>query len=344
MKILAADIGGTHARFMVLEIDEDGQLRARLREHHRSADVAATPAGLGRILGKMDGPFDAASFAVAGAVRDGEAVLTNLDWRIQRAELSNTLGLQDVHLLNDFEALGYAVPFLGEHDGVVIQRGDPPAGAEVRALLGAGTGLGQALVISNEGRNVSVHATEGGHASFAPRSELEWELRTYLAERHDHVSWERVLSGRGLAMIYEFLVEAGDLSEDVTTSEAMSNADPASVIVDRGLAGTDPICARTLDIFIEAYGARAGDVALSSGARGGIYLAGGVALRLRDRLTDGRFRDAFLDKGRMSNWLERVPVWVIAREDAGTAGAAIAALGASDRARITGLPNHGEDP
>lgn len=343
MKILAADIGGTHARFMAVELDGDGRLSARFRERRRSADVAAAPAGLAGLVAAMEGPFDAASFAVAGAVSDGQAVLTNLDWRIQRAELASALDLEDVRLLNDFEALGYAIPFLREEDGTIIQRGDPPRSAEIRALLGAGTGLGQALVVSHAGRRASVHATEGGHVSFAPGSEAEWRLRGYLAKRHDHVSWERVLSGRGLSAVYDFLVETGDRSENASTRSAMAAADPASVIVESGLDGSDPICSRALDIFIKAYGARAGDVALSTGATGGIYLAGGIAVRLRDRLMDGEFRDAFLDKGRMSAWLERVPVQVIAREDAGTIGAAIAALDISDRERITGLPNPTED-
>lgn len=337
MNVLAADIGGTHARFALVRLEGENGVRIEAQRSFRSSELDDVLDGIRRFLGDVDGPSIAmASIAVAGPVENGEARLTNRGWRVCKRDLTELIGVEDIHLLNDFEALGHAVPLLADEDRIVLHEGRAdPAG--IVAVLGAGTGLGQALVIPRaSGWEVDVRPTEGGHATFAPRTPEEWELRCYLSERHGHVSWERVLSGEGLNAIYDFLVETQGFGVDETTRVAMAEGDPAAVVSFRGMRGDDPACVRALDMFRAAFGARAGDVALSLGATGGVYLAGGIALELREALGGAKFVDAFLDKGRMRHWVQEVPVRVITREHAAILGAVVAAL--HEPLRTTGDP------
>ncbi|MDZ7779774.1 MAG: glucokinase [Gemmatimonadota bacterium] len=340
MNILAADIGGTNARFACFEL-RDHELRSKTQRTYASGEMASVEEALGRFLGVIDEGIDRAALAVAGPVFDGAGRLTNLGWRVCESDLAEWVGTDDVRVMNDFAALAHVVPFLGGDDVTVVQAGANHASG-VAAVLGAGTGLGQALVFPRaSGSGVTVHPTEGGHAGFAPRTEGEWALRSFLAERHgSHVSWERVLSGAGLRAAYDYVIGPGNLTEDPTTRAAMRNSDPAAVIVERALADADPACVWALDSFAALFGARAGDVALSVGATAGVYLAGGVTFRIREKLKEGAFLDAFLGKGRMAEWLRRVPVKVITRDDAGMLGAVVATTG-SDVLRLPPRANAG---
>lgn len=339
MQILAADIGGTYARFALVRLDEDDVFHAGVRATYPSSELEGWRDGVERFLREADtDTVDGASMAVAGPVGDGTCQSTHLDWRIRAQDVSRLLDTDEVRLLNDFEALGFVLPLLTEDDCTSLQAGAARTDG-LRVLLGAGTGLGQALVVPrNAGRIVDVHPTEGGHAAFAARTQLEWDLKLYLAERHGRASWEHVLSGPGLHAIYDFLVETGRFLESPATRAAMRDVDPGVVVSRQAIQGNDPACVRALDIFVSAYGARAGDLALTTGATGGVYLAGGIAMELRDELRDRGFLSAFLDKGRMKPWLEEIPVRVIARPDAGLMGAALAVLEPEARERVAALP------
>lgn len=328
MKVLAADIGGTHTRFALVRVEEGGGARIRKRATYASAELGSALDGARRFLeGCAVESVEAVCVAVAGPVEGGVARLTNLDWVVGEDALFEIPGATHVCVMNDFEALGHAVPLLSGSDLFVVYPGKPdPRGPSV--VLGAGTGLGQALVVPAEsGSGVRVYATEGGHATFAPRSDEEWALRRYLSRRHGHVSWERVLSGDGLHAIYRYLVDVGGYEEDDETRRAMSRRDPAAVVTERGVDGADPVCARALELFVGCYGARAGDMALSAGATGGIYVAGGIAPRLRDHFAGPAFVDAFVGNGRMAAWLESVPVRMIVGDDTALLGA-VAGCGA----------------
>ncbi len=258
-----------------------------------------------------------ACFGLPGPVRGARIALTNLPWVIDRAALRAALGVSALRLLNDFEALGHGLALLGPADLVTLQEGRPqPHGP--RAVLGAGTGLGQALLVWAEG-GWRVLPGEGGHTSFAPQNPQEYRLHAFLAERHGHVSWERLLSGPGLAAIHAFLcAEAG-----VAPGGAQTAEDPAAAVADR--ADRDPLCAGALDLFVRLYGAEAGNLALKCLPRGGLFVAGGIAPKLLPRLRAGGFLEGFLAKGRMRGLLAELPVHVVIQPQVGLLGAAACA-------------------
>lgn len=341
MDILAADIGGTHARFALVRTMDGSSFRLRHSRVHPTAALRAPEDTIRAFLDEAGAANDtvAIAIAVAGPVVDGYGRLTNLPWRVSARALERALPCSTVRVLNDFEALGHAVPVLGEADTTVIQAGSADRGGPL-VVLGPGTGLGQALIVPDRAPALEVLPTEGGHATFAPRTELEWHLRTFLSERHGgHVSWERILSGGGLASVYDFLVATGRHREDPDTRRAMGEEDPAAVIVAHGLARSDLACDAALDTMVAVFGSRAGNLALSAGASGGVYLAGGMTLRIRERLREGGFLEAFRAKGRLSPWLTRIPVKVIDRDDAGLLGAALTVLPESMRVRMKALPS-----
>lgn len=329
MITLAADLGGTHARLALVELAGGRRVDLLARRTYASAEFADALTPIRRFIREVATSPDAVAVALAGPVRDGVGTMTNRGWELDEARLAGLTATGTALLLNDFEALGHALPLLSDGDVEKIQGGSEDAQGPV-AILGAGTGLGTSYVVRPDGERVDVYPSEGGHCDFAPRTEAEWELRGFLAARHSHVSWERVLSADGLVAIYDFLVSTGKGAAEPPTRAAMRDDDPARVISRKGLDGTDTACAQALDVFVTAYGARAGDLALALGATGGIHLAGGIAPGILPSLRSRVFRDAFLSKGRMRPWLERVPVHVITNGSAGLIGAA-AALAAGRR-------------
>src|SRR5690606_3713602 len=250
-------------------------------------------------------------------IRGGVATLTNLEWRMSETDLGSWAGTGRACLLNDFAALGHAIPFLEATDLTTIQVGaaNPPG---VIAMLGPGTGLGQSMIVPGAaGEGVEILPSEGGHATFAPRSRTEWDLKDFLSRRYGgHVSWERILSGAGIQALHDFIVSSARHPEDRGIREAMREMDPAAVIVDRALRDTDPACVAALDLMISAYGARAGDVALSCGATGGVYLAGGITLRMRE-WRGSTIARSFRAKGRPGSWLQDVPGRATGRDERG---------------------------
>ncbi len=308
LRVLAGDIGGTHARLALVETE--GPPRILVEETYSSRDAPGLAPLVERFLaGKSPRPTRAC-FAVAGPVVGGEARATNLAWVVNATALSGRLGIRDLWLINDFEAAGYGVLLLDGPDLAPLQQGIPVARGPI-GVIGAGTGLGEGFMLW-EGDRYRAHPSEGGHVTFAAETPRQAELGAFLAQRHGHVSYERVLSGPGLSAVYEFL--SGRVEEPAAVSE-------------RGLAGSDPHAVEALDLFAAVYGAQAGNLALTLLATGGVYLCGGIAPRLIAKLEDGTFINAFNRKGRLTSVLERIPVRVVMNPDVGLLGAAAVAAG-----------------
>jgi glucokinase len=273
-----------------------------------------------------------AAFGVAGPVVEGVSKTTNLPWQLTERGIEETCAFERVKLMNDFEATAYGVIGLEAGKLATIQVGTPAKSGNV-AVIGAGTGLGEALIIpmpsgnrdSDARHRWHVVATEGGHSDFSPRDELEVELLRWLRTRHGHVSWERVVSGMGIVNIYKFLRDTGVAVEAAAIAEEMKSADIGAVIGKHALEGTDALCMKTIDVFVSAYGAEAGNLALKGLATGGVYITGGIAPKLLPKLTDGAFLRSYRDKGRLSSLVEKASVQVVLDQEVPLRGSAYVA-------------------
>ncbi|MDE2088415.1 MAG: glucokinase [Gammaproteobacteria bacterium] len=329
MKVLAGDIGGTKTLLLIAECRGRDCSALFERRYASAAYPGLTPmvqAFLGA-AGKSGRGLGDACFAVAGPVTTSEqgqyAKTTNLPWEIDQRALSAALDIPRLRLINDFQAVGYGIEALEPRDLEVLQRGLPQPGGP-RAVLGAGTGLGTGLLLWQDDHYEAL-PSEGGHADFAPCDEQQIELLRYLRREHEHVSWERVLSGPGLVNLYAFLRDTGGARESPALRRAMQRGDAAAAISRHALAGRDPLAGQALDLFVRLYGAQAGNVALGFLATGGVYLAGGIAAKIIERLRAGALVRAFNDKGRMAPLLSSMPVRVILNPRVGLLGAALAA-------------------
>jgi glucokinase len=320
--VLAADIGGTHARLGLVEIDV-GLPRVLAKDQYDSQTASGPEELVHRFLGAHPTPRpECASLAVAGHVVAGVVKLSNVDWQIDSHSLTRDLGLP-VTLVNDFVAAGFAIPHTGPGDFAVLQGGSIPERAPI-AAIGAGTGLGHVFLLW-DGSSYRPYDSEAGHCDFGPAGALQEELLGYLAAQYGHVSWERVLSGPGLAEVYRFLAHRdGAREQRVVAAEVAAAGDPSPVIAAHALAGSDPLAVAALDLFVSAYGAQAGNFALAVGARG-VFVVGGIAPRILAKLKDGTFVKAFRAKGRFAEFLSTVPVRVVTQPDLGLIGAGIAA-------------------
>ncbi|MDH5491681.1 MAG: glucokinase [Myxococcales bacterium] len=316
MRVLVGDVGGTRARLAVYRI-EGGALALERRQTLPSQDFPSLGAACAELRVTPE-PLDGACFALAGPVRGDRCRTTNLPWQVDATELRAELGLPIVRLLNDFEAAARGIAALPPSSLETLQAGAiDPRGA--RLLIGAGTGLGKAVIVPME-RGERILASEGGHSAFAPRDALERELQAFLEQRHGRVSVERVVSGLGLRAIYEFLVERGYERSDPALATRISSGDAGALIAAH--AEDDPACGRALALFLGAYGAAAGDFALEVLPLGGLFLGGGIAIKLRERLREGAFLEGLRAKGRMRPLLERIQVQLILDDDLGLLGAA----------------------
>lgn len=328
MNILAGDIGGTKTWLQIVSVHDAGAsvLREQRFDSHGYDDFLS----LAREFlhqAQVETAVERACLGVAGPVEEnasGQTVeTTNLPWRLDSAALSNALGISRVLLINDFKAIGYSIEALGPGDLATLQAGRPaPRGP--RVALGAGTGLGVAQLLWCGGR-YQVFPSQGGHVDFAPTDTEQAALLRYLMERHEHVSCEHVLSGPGLVVIYEFLLETDGAPESPALAAERQRRDPAAVIAEAGLAGRDPRAHQALTLFSDIYAAQAGNLALINLAYGGVYLAGGIAPKIMHVLDTDRFREVFARKGRMTPLLRDMPVAVITNPKAGLIGAVEAA-------------------
>ncbi|MGH7206316.1 MAG: glucokinase [Nitrospiraceae bacterium] len=265
-------------------------------------------------------PIMAACFGVAGPVIENRGRTTNLPWVVDETELAARFKIQSVRLLNDLEATAHGVLVLRPDETEVLNAGAPPQTKGAMVLLAAGTGLGEAILFW-DGVRYRPMPSEGGHADFAPNSDMEIELLRYLRASYLHVSYERVLSGSGLHAIYEFLRDTKK-NEPTWVAERLRVSDPAAVIAEVGLNKQAEICVQALDLFASIYGAEAGNLALKALALDGVYLGGGIAPKLLPKLKDGTFLRAFTGKGRYKRLLNAIPVRVIMNQKTALLGAA----------------------
>jgi glucokinase len=314
--LLAGDVGGTKTDLAIIS-PSAGPRAPLARAELPSARYPSLAALVRAFLATVDLPVERACFDVAGPVIRGRAKITNLPWEVEEEQLARELGLASVCLLNDLEAIAYAIPRLGPDDLRTLNPGEPdPAGA--LAVIAPGTGLGEAF-LTRDGAGYRAHPSEGGHADFAPTDALQVGLLQYMLERYEHVSYERVCSGQGIPHLYQYLKERGAADEDGALAARIAGAaDPTPHIVQAGLdpSAGSPLCAAALDLFVAILGAEAGNLALKVLATGGVYLAGGIPPRILPRLADGRFMQAFCRKGRFADLLARVPVHVVVAEAA----------------------------
>ena len=314
--ILAGDIGGTSTRLGLFE-RHGANVREVAGERYLSREYPGLLPIVREFRFAHAGPVDRATFGIAGPIRDGRVVTPNLPWVIEGAALAAELSLPRVTLLNDLEANAWGVATLAESDSIVLAAG-APAKAGNAAIIAAGTGLGEAGLFG-DGAALRPFATEGGHADFAPHDELTIELYRWLRSKHDHVSWERVVSGPGLVSIFTFLGE-------MRGSKATPAPADAAAISQAALDGSDELAVSALDLFVTLYGAEAGNLALKMSATRGLWVGGGIAPKILPRLKQPGFLEAFCDKGRFRAFLERIPVRVILNENAALRGAAWHAL------------------
>lgn len=265
-------------------------------------------------------PIMAACFGVAGPVIENRSRTTNLPWVLDGTELAARFKIQSVRLLNDLEATAHGVLVLRPDETEVLNAGAPPQTKGAMALLAAGTGLGEAILFW-DGVRYRPMPSEGGHADFAPNSDMEIELLRYLRASYLHVSYERVLSGSGLHAVYEFLRDTKK-NEPTWLAERLRVSDPAAVIAEVGMNKQAEICVQALDLFASIYGAEAGNLALKALALDGVYLGGGIAPKLLPKLKDGTFLRAFTGKGRYKRLLNAIPVRVIMNPKTALLGAA----------------------
>ena len=316
--ILAADIGGTNARIALFE--RAGGQKPFVSETYRTAAWDGVPSILREFIASHQAPITAACAAIAGPVHAGRANAINLPWPVEQQEIARALDLPEVALVNDLAANARGIAVLGPDDLYILNQGDPAAAGN-RVVVSAGTGLGEAALVW-DGSTFRTIAGEGGHTDFAPRSDTEIALLRYLAADYGHVSYERVCSGNGLVNIYRFLRSSGTRSGWYQWYREEAPApSPAAIFAE---ANADPLClsAEAVELFISIYGARAGNVALSFMATGGVYLGGGIAPRMVDKLGAGGFMRSFTDKGRLSPLLARTPVFVILDDQCALRGAA----------------------
>ena len=302
---LLADIGGTIARF-VLEM-EDGRLEALsiLQDKHfpTIGDALRTYLSQSESIAAGAGQVRHAAFAIANSVDGDEVQLTNADWAFSIEALRREFRLETLLLVNDFTALAVALPALAQDEIRQFGGGVARSGYPI-ALLGAGTGLGVSALIPSENGWVPLQA-EGGHASFSPADEREAEILRFAWKTYSHVSAERLLSGDGLTFVYQALAHLNGVTPEGLSAPAISQ---------RALVGACALCNETLEVFFAMLGTFAGNLALTLGAKGGVYIGGGIVPRLQDRFAASKFRQRFEQKGRFAAYLADIPVFLITAE------------------------------
>jgi glucokinase len=314
--ILAGDVGGTKTNLGLFDVQRENlvcvaEKRYASRDHKSLAEIVSD---FSNVAGAR---VSAASFGIAGPVVNNRVHTGNLPWTIDGAAMASLLRLERVRLLNDLEATAYGISVLRPSDLETIYDG-VPAPQATRVVIAAGTGLGEAVLFWDGTNHVPI-ATEGGHADLAPHTTQHAELWRYLKARNEFVSNEMVLSGRGFRMLHEFLNPA-------TKHPGFDgpSADSAPEITRQALSGECPVCVAAVDLWVEIYGSEAGNLAVRAVARGGIYVAGGIAVKILPKLKNGRFVAAAQHKEKMTEFLAQVPIHVVLDENCPLKGAAYA--------------------
>jgi len=316
--LLAGDVGGTKTN-LALYAAETG-LEPQHQSTFKSAKYPSLKAVIAEFLSDTKTTIERAVVGVAGPVVNGESTTTNLPWTIAEQSLREALDLEQVKLLNDLEATGYGVLHLQPDDLHVLNDVEPRSGT--KAVIAPGTGLGEAVLFYQRG-HYHVIPSEGGHTDFGPTNLFQIELLRYLLGKFNHVSYERICSGMGLPLIYQYLKDNRYALELPQVAKALRKADdPTPVIVEHAMSGECELCMAALDTFVSTLGAEAGNLALKVMAIGGIYLGGGIPPRILSKLKDGTFMAAFVHKGRFADTLAQIPVYVILNPRTALLGAA----------------------
>ena len=325
--LLAGDIGGTKT-ILALYSSEKGPLHPLQEESYVSSSYPGLDAIIEEFLFKTKSSAAVACFGVAGPVREGRAVITKLPWQPDTNLLQTAHGFTSATLINDLVATGYAIPHLQQSDIFTINKGEQTRDGAF-GIIAPGTGLGE-VIFTWDGSQYLAVPSEGGHTDFGPSSEIESQLLAFLKQLYGHVSYDRICSGRGLPVIYDFYKSTGLYEEPLWLAEQLAAAeDPAPIIVNAALDENNgcEICQKTLLLFISILGAEAGNLALTGLTTAGMYLGGGIPPRILPFLKEQAFMKAFVNKGRMSYLLEDIPVRVILNSKAALIGAASWGLG-----------------
>jgi len=322
MRVLAADVGGTKTALCLYEGSDVASLQIASRLEYESKAFSGLVPILGEFLRGQS--VTCAGFGVAGPVIDGVCHTTNLPWRVDVRDLITVCATTHCALLNDLEIAVLGVPLVSDDKLVWLQQAPLDRSAPLE-LVAVGTGLGRAFIIPAPDGTPRAFATESGHASFGPRNAIERRLLAYVAERHEVVCVEHVLSGPGLQTLYDFIVHEG-LAPPTAQLEIERADDPSAVIGRLGARDLDDGCAAAVALFADLLGSELGNTALRSLPRGGLYIWGGVGRKLRGVLERGDLLDAFLDKHRMRDVLETIPLALIDEPELGLLGAREAAL------------------
>jgi glucokinase len=321
--ILSGDLGGTKTLLRVNEVGGPGDILDQpplFEKRYASGEYASFDDLMEDFLqaaSREEGlrQVSAACIGVAGPVADGSARVTNLPWVLREEALCQRFSIPRFRLINDFSAIGYGLETLRSSDLLTLQAGEEKAHAP-RALIGAGTGLGEGILVWRDG-GYDVMPSEGGHVDFAPTDEVQRALLEFLSQRQERVSYENIVSGKGLLTLYHFMAfHEGE-------SPSPSIADPAGVTA-AAEAGHE-LAQKAIRLFVSIYGAQAGNLALTCLAAGGVYVAGGVAPRIQSYMTEGGFMQAFLSKMPMQGLLARFPVYMVLDTSVGLKGAACVA-------------------
>jgi glucokinase len=323
--ILAGDVGGTKCN-LALFAEKGGKLEFVYRHRFASKEFAQFEL-IVKEFSRQAAPYlqdqkvTAAGFGVAGPVVNNRIHATNLPWVVDADTLARELAVDPIVLMNDLGATGHSLEHLPPEDFCVLNQGTPVKGG-TRALLAAGTGLGEGILFW-EGTRYKVVPSEGGHTDFAPRTDQQIELLRFMRRRYPQVSWELILSGRGFRTLHEFIAPSvkHPIFED-------PDADPAPYITKSAVDKSCPVCVEALDLWTTIYGGEAGNLALKVLALGGVYVAGGIAVKILSKMQDGAFFASFKDKWHFTAMLEDVPVSIVLNESAPLIGAAYEALAA----------------
>jgi glucokinase len=324
--ILAGDVGGTKCN-LALFAEKKGKLTTVFKQRFASKEFASFDLIVKEFSRQAashlkNDKIIAAGFGVAGPVIDNHVRATNLPWVVDARILAQEVATDKIVLMNDLGATGHSIEHLEPNEFVVLNPGKPEPGG-TRALIAAGTGLGQSFLVW-DGARYRIAPSEGGHADYAPHTDQQIELLRFMRRRYPQVSWELILSGRGFRTLHEFL--APNVKHP---SFEDPDSDPAPEITRLGLERSCPVCVETLDLWTAIYGAEAGNLALKVLALGGVYVAGGIAVKIIEKIKDGKFFTAFQDKWKFEAMMQNIPVSVVLNESAPLLGAAYEALAAT---------------
>lgn len=319
--LLAGDVGGTKTVLCLYQAQADGALVEQYKSIYPSSGFAEFSQLIAGFLQQAPAQPERLCLGIAGPIHDQVCDATNLPWLIDAGALAAEFGFDDVYLINDLEAAAYGMLHLSDDEFVELNPQAKPQSGHI-AVLAAGTGLGEAILFF-DGQHYSAMPSEGGHCDFGPNTAQEDALLAFLRERFDgHVSYERILAGAGFGNLYDFLKHSGFAAADPDIETEMFSEDRNAVISRHGLLGDDALCVEALRLFVRIYGAEAGNLALKSLPRAGVYIGGGIGPKIQSAMLSGEFMRGFLDKARMAHAIADMPVRLALNPEAPLLGAA----------------------